>query len=75
MSGADPDATPKNWPRRDIVVHGVDISTRFIELARATAPHGATFERLDARDLPFTGEFDAAICLCQGAFGLNDRRR
>ncbi len=51
-------------------MHGVDISTRFIELARATAPDGATFERLDARDLPFTGEFDAAICLCQGAFGL-----
>src|SRR4029077_1433967 len=29
-----------------------------------------TFERLDARHLRFHDEFDAAICLCQGAFGL-----
>jgi SAM-dependent methyltransferase len=53
-----------------MVVHGVDISERFIELARLEAPPGATFERLDARDLRFDGEFDAVICLCQGAFGL-----
>ena len=33
-------------------------------------PAGATFERLDARALPFDAEFDAVICLCQGAFGL-----
>jgi SAM-dependent methyltransferase len=55
-----------------IEVHGVDISERFVELARANAPAGATFERLDARRLPFDGEFDAAISLCQGAFGLAD---
>lgn len=55
---------------RGIVVHGVDISERFVELARRDAPDGATFERLDARALPFDGEFDAAISLCQGAFGL-----
>ena len=36
----------------------------------ATRRTGATFERLDARALPFEQEFDAAICLCQGAFGL-----
>ncbi|MDJ0769143.1 MAG: class I SAM-dependent methyltransferase [Ilumatobacter sp.] len=53
-----------------IVVHGIDISRRFVELARRDAPPGATFERLDARELPFDAEFDAAICLCQGAFGL-----
>jgi SAM-dependent methyltransferase len=29
-----------------------------------------TFRRLDARHLRFDGEFDAAISLCQGAFGL-----
>jgi SAM-dependent methyltransferase len=52
------------------LVHGVDISERFIELAGQDAPPGATFERLDARELPFGQEFDAAICLCQGAFGL-----
>ena len=34
------------------------------------APAGATFERLDARAMPFDAEFDAVICLCQGAFGL-----
>lgn len=56
--------------RRGIVVHGVDISRRFVELAREGAPDGATFERVDARALSFDREFDAAICLCQGAFGL-----
>jgi SAM-dependent methyltransferase len=56
--------------RHGLLVHGVDISERFIELARRDAPAGATFERLDARSMPFEREFDAAICLCQGAFGL-----
>jgi SAM-dependent methyltransferase len=56
--------------RRGYVVHGVDISDRFVALAREGAPPGATFERCDARRLAFDREFDAAICLCQGAFGL-----
>jgi len=56
--------------RRGIVVHGVDISERFVALARAGAPEGVTFERADARALAFDREFDAAISLCQGAFGL-----
>jgi SAM-dependent methyltransferase len=56
--------------RRGLLVHGVDISERFVDLARRDAPAGATFERLDARAMPFDGEFDAVICLCQGAFGL-----
>lgn len=59
---------------RGIVVHGIDISQRFVDLAEASAPAGATFERLDARSLAahdrFAGAFDAVICLCQGAFGL-----
>ncbi len=55
---------------RGIVVHGIDISERFIDIANAGAPNGATFERLDARSLAFDAEFDAVICLCQGAFGL-----
>jgi SAM-dependent methyltransferase len=54
-----------------VTVHGIDISERFVALARAGAPEGATFERLDARRLPFDAEFDAAISLCQGAFGLS----
>lgn len=68
--GCGPGRHAHELARRGFTVHGVDISARFIELARADAPTGATFERLDARDLPFDGEFDAAICLCQGAFGL-----
>lgn len=55
---------------RGMVVHGIDISQRFVDLATANAPAGATFERVDARALAFDGEFDAVICLCQGAFGL-----
>ena len=51
-------------------VHGIDISERFVAIASQDAPPGATFERLDARALPFDGEFDAVICLCQGAFGM-----
>lgn len=55
-----------------IEVHGVDISERFVDLARTGAPVGVTFDRLDARHLTYDGEFDAAISLCQGAFGLAD---
>lgn len=58
--------------RLGVAVHGVDISERFLEVARSGAPDGVTFERLDARSLPFDGSFDAAISLCQGAFGLAD---
>ncbi len=56
--------------RRGLAVHGVDISQRFVDLASEDAPAGATFERADARALTFDREFDAAISLCQGAFGL-----
>jgi SAM-dependent methyltransferase len=56
--------------RLGIEVHGVDISQRFVDLATVDAPPGATFARADARALAFDGEFDAAISLCQGAFGL-----
>jgi SAM-dependent methyltransferase len=68
--GCGPGRHAHELARRGFQVHGVDISSRFVEIARANAPEGATFERLDARALPFDGEFDAAICLCQGAFGL-----
>lgn len=56
--------------RLGLEVVGVDISQRFVDLAREAAPPGATFQRADARDLRFDAEFDAAISLCQGAFGL-----
>jgi SAM-dependent methyltransferase len=68
--GCGPGRHAHELARRGFVVHGVDISERFVELAREDAPAGATFERMDARDLAYDGEFDAVICLCQGAFGL-----
>jgi SAM-dependent methyltransferase len=68
--GCGPGRHAHELARRGIAVHGIDISNRFVEIARAEAPDGATFERLDARSLPFDGEFDAVVCLCQGAFGL-----
>lgn len=58
--------------RRGLIVHGIDISARFVDLARESAPPGVTFERVDARALRYDGVFDAAISLCQGAFGLAD---
>lgn len=58
--------------RRGVEVHGVDISERFVAIARDGAPPGVTFQRLDARRLPFDSSFDAVISLCQGAFGLAD---
>ncbi len=57
--------------RRAIAVHGVDLAPDFIELAtEATGELPATFAVLDVRDLAYEAEFDAAICLCQGGFGL-----
>jgi SAM-dependent methyltransferase len=53
-----------------IEVLGIDISHRFVDLAAAAAPPGAAFVRGDARAMAFDAEFDAAISLCQGAFGL-----
>jgi SAM-dependent methyltransferase len=55
---------------RGMQVHGVDISPRFISLAQADAPQGASFEVGDARALSFNHEFDLVMSLCQGGFGL-----
>lgn len=68
--GCGPGRHSYELARRGIAVHGIDISARFVELAQQDAPDGATFERLDARSMPFDAEFDAVVCLCQGAFGL-----
>ena len=68
--GCGPGRHAHELARRGIAAHGIDISERFVELAAQNAPEGATFERLDARSMPFDAEFDAVICLCQGAFGL-----
>jgi SAM-dependent methyltransferase len=53
-----------------VEVVGIDISSAFVEVARRTITAGVSFEVADARALPFDRDFDAAISLCQGAFGL-----
>lgn len=68
--GCGPGRHARALAARGVEVVGVDISERFVEAARDGAPAGATFHRLDARRLDYRAEFDAAISLCQGAFGL-----
>jgi len=68
--GCGPGRHAHELARRGITCHGVDISERFVALAREHAPHGATFERGDARALAFDADFDAVVSLCQGGFGL-----
>jgi SAM-dependent methyltransferase len=68
--GCGPGRHAHELARRGVPVHGVDISARFVELAVAGAPPGATFARMDARRLNFDSEFDAVISICEGAFGL-----
>lgn len=68
--GCGPGRHARAFAERGVEVVGVDISQRFVDLATRDAPAGATFVRADARSLTFDAEFDAAISLCQGAFGL-----
>ena len=73
--GCGPGRHAHELARRGIACHGIDVSERFVSLARRGAPDGATFERLDARDLRdegrFAARFHGAIALCQGAFGMS----
>ena len=68
--GCGPGRHAHAFARRGIEVVGVDLSQRFIDLASDAAPEGATFVCADALTLAYDAEFDAAISLCQGAFGL-----
>ena len=59
--------------RRGYAVVGVDLSESLLKRARekaATQGLSVDFRRHDARNLPFAGEFDLAIMLCEGAFPL-----
>ena len=54
-------------------VTGVDISRRFLDIAAEHARRAgvaASFFEVDARQMPFDNEFEVAISLCQGGFGL-----
>lgn len=71
--GCGPGRHSLELARRGIRTVGVDISAEFIrhanrEAARDKLP--ATFLVADARELMFDREFDGAICLYEGAFGL-----
>ena len=68
--GCGPGRHAHELARRGIAVHGVDISRALRRPGPRHAPAGATFERLDARALAFDADFDAAVSLCQGGFGL-----
>lgn len=59
--------------KRGYKVTGVDLSENQIKRANEKAgENGVTidFQVQDARDLPFSGEFDLAIMLCEGGFSL-----
>lgn len=68
--GCGPGRHSLELAQRGFQVHGIDISETFIDLANSHKVQGASFSRMDAREMPFDAEFDAVICLCQGAFGL-----
>ena len=68
--GCGPGRHSHLFAKAGITVLGVDISQRFVDIASTAEVSGATFVRLDARNLEFDKEFDAVISLCQGAFGL-----
>lgn len=71
--GCGPGRHSLELARRGITSVGVDISSEFIKYANRVALDerlNAEFLVADARELAFTQEFDGAICLCEGAFGL-----
>ncbi|GIQ71065.1 class I SAM-dependent methyltransferase [Xylanibacillus composti] len=71
--GCGPGRHSLELARRGIHTVGVDISSGFIAFAQQAAAGEnlpAKFHTADARELAFLQEFDAAICLCEGAFGL-----
>ena len=54
-------------------ITAIDLSPSMIGAAKEAAKGKnvqVDFRVCDARELPFESEFDAAICLCEGAFGL-----
>jgi 2-polyprenyl-3-methyl-5-hydroxy-6-metoxy-1,4-benzoquinol methylase len=59
--------------KRGYSVTGIDLSESMLEKAREKAKQQGLridFWRHDARDLPFEGQFDVAIMLCEGGFPL-----
>jgi len=54
-------------------ITAIDLSLSMIKAAKEVAKRKnvqVDFRVCDARELPFMNEFDAVLCLCEGAFGL-----
>ena len=68
--GCGPGRHAHELARRGIAVHGIDISPAFVELAPGARRPARRSSGSTPAAMTFDGEFDAAICLCQGAFGL-----
>jgi 2-polyprenyl-3-methyl-5-hydroxy-6-metoxy-1,4-benzoquinol methylase len=59
--------------KRGYKVTGIDLSDSLLNRARLKAKENnlvIDFQKHDARDLPFSEEFDLAIMICEGAFPL-----
>lgn len=59
--------------KRGYQITGIDLSESQLQRAKEKAQEQGlriVFERRDARALPFKGEFDMAIMLCEGGFSL-----
>jgi 2-polyprenyl-3-methyl-5-hydroxy-6-metoxy-1,4-benzoquinol methylase len=59
--------------KRGYHVTGIDLSESQLKRAKEKAKENnlvVDFQRHDARNLPFSGEFDVAIMLCEGGFSL-----
>lgn len=71
--GTGPGRHAVEFARRGVQVVGIDISSTFLALARERASEAGapvSFFEMDALALPFEDEFDVAISICEGAFGL-----
>jgi SAM-dependent methyltransferase len=71
--GCGPGRHTLELARRGIASVGVDASDEFIALGRQAAGDEhlhARFDVVDVRELVYDAVYDAAICLCQGGFGL-----
>lgn len=72
-AGCGPGRHSLELARRGFEVTGVDISPKFVEIAREDAAAeglDVTFRLGDLRELDETSTYDAVICLCEGGFGL-----
>ena len=71
--GTGPGRHAIEFAARGVRVVGIDISSTFLTIARDRASRqgvAVSFFEMNALDLPFEDEFDAAISIGEGAFGL-----